>query len=116
MESVDIRHGSEFHFVSFFCLSILLPVNVFVSLMLPMDAIVGYMIFQVPAIMVLGLVLSIFPGFRRFLQRNLEISSKQKMGFWKQVKGYLKILMIELHPMILLLLKLLPELIKELKG
>jgi hypothetical protein len=45
------------------------------------------------------------------LQRNLEISSKQKMGFWKQVKGYLKILMIELHPMILLLLKLLPELI-----
>lgn len=108
MVDADIRYGEEFHFVPFFLLSVLFPVNVLLLVLLEDYAMI-VLISEQSIAFLLGLIFSFFPGFKRGLRNvfNMNGYRKEKLKFGAYLKGYLLIIGVAVSPCILALIRLL---------
>ena len=108
MVDADIRYGEEFHFVPFFLLSVLLPVNVFLFALLPAEHFMVLYAIEIGGAFALGFIFSLFPGFKRMLRYIFDSHDyrKKKLKFSAYFKGYLLIAGVVISPCLLAVLRM----------
>jgi len=115
MVEVDIRYGVEFHFVTFFLLSVLLPVNVVLVVLLKAEDSAALLVCEWTIAWIAAAIFSFIPGFKRLLRNRFDwaVYPKKKRSFVFYLKGYLLIVGIGLSPCILIVIRLFFDLLNK---